>query len=895
MTDTKSSSYSVTDAVGKLLKSQREFIFARENFSVAEGGFGCGKALSLDTPLPTLTGWITMGEVSIGDTLLDDKGKPCQVTFVTDVMFGHKCYRVTFDDGTSIIADAEHQWITQRSKHVKAQRVLRQRGIPNTGCLTTEQLAKSQFYLGGRVRGQIGKEALHSIPTTAIEGEEKQLSVDPYVLGVWLGDGTSVRPDVTCHDKDFEVLEHVKACGETVGVGRPCNGYSTEGTRVYYLGHRTVEQRKGVSRRAYPHSLHYRLRHLNLLGNKHIPRIYLRASIAQRKELLAGLLDTDGYIGSNRVEFCSTRKQLALDTLELARSLGLKASLKSAPAKLYGRITSTRYRVYFTASFDVFKLRRKLARQRTGVTSRAKSRWIREVVEVPSVPVRCIQVDSPSHLYLASEAFIATHNTYAGCLKGLILSVEIPGNRGIVGRYHGTDLADSTIPTFFEVCPPKWIRSYNKDRNIVTLRNGSEILFRHIHDDSAKKQGTKSRRLGANLGWFFIDQLEECTIDHWNTLVSRLRLPRAPKKFGFGAANPNGHDWIYQHWFQDQYREFKQGEFFQLCRSKNGLGIAVRSDENRISNGGFIEDDAFDNMRSQMPPEWIARYLDCSFEEFAGKIYRDYFMTSVHNIVPFDIPSDWASVFSIDVGGSAPWAIGNWRLDPNGNAIRTCGFHKPSVNSAEIASWIKSNVRIHDPRTLGVIDYENKLAMLELNQLLHCALRPAMKSVKPGIIQVGGMMHVNPLLPLPNWYMQTQSPDRIRRFEAGGSPQIFAFEVDSNLPWRRSMDSYVWDVDGKPKKVEDHEADETRYFVTSLPKGFTRKAPLTKLEARIAKLKKTDPASARESQHIDKHFRQRAAAQTPRGGFSELDRDDANETDSVDSEQDTAYDWGDSD
>src|SRR5882757_7645447 len=75
-------------------------------------GRGCGKALALDTLLPTPSGWTTMGDVSPGDELFDENGQPCTVTFATEVMNGHKCYEVVFDDGSKIVADEDHNWFT---------------------------------------------------------------------------------------------------------------------------------------------------------------------------------------------------------------------------------------------------------------------------------------------------------------------------------------------------------------------------------------------------------------------------------------------------------------------------------------------------------------------------------------------------------------------------------------------------------------------------------------------------------------------------------------------------------------------------------------------------------------------------------------------------------------
>ena len=82
---------------------------------------GVGKALALDTPLPTPTGWTTMGDVAVGDELLDADGQPTRVVAATDVMLGRPCYQVEFSDGTVIVADAAHQWPTAYGIRTSAQ------------------------------------------------------------------------------------------------------------------------------------------------------------------------------------------------------------------------------------------------------------------------------------------------------------------------------------------------------------------------------------------------------------------------------------------------------------------------------------------------------------------------------------------------------------------------------------------------------------------------------------------------------------------------------------------------------------------------------------------------------------------------------------------------------
>jgi replicative DNA helicase len=81
-----------------------------------------GKALALDTPIPTPDGWTTMGEIRVGDVVFDETGVPCRVTATTDVMFERPCYRVRFSDGSSIIADADHLWAVDSDTEVRANR-----------------------------------------------------------------------------------------------------------------------------------------------------------------------------------------------------------------------------------------------------------------------------------------------------------------------------------------------------------------------------------------------------------------------------------------------------------------------------------------------------------------------------------------------------------------------------------------------------------------------------------------------------------------------------------------------------------------------------------------------------------------------------------------------------
>ena len=311
-----------------------------------------GKALALDTRLPTPTGWTTMGQVQVGDQLLGSNGQPTTVTAATEVMHGRPCYEVTFDDQTSIVADAEHQWATttradRRLLYVRTSSG-RNAGYADdkavVGVRTTQQIAATLH------RGD-GVGYNHAVPVaSALNLPPAKLLIPPYVLGTWLGDGRSLT------------------------------------------------------------------RKMGVLNDKHIPRAYLRASRDQRLALLAGLLDTDGTVNrTGSVQFTSTSPRLAADVRELVVSLGFRCGTFFRRVRGRTEASSTACTITFSTTQDVFRLARmrEMHRQRRPAATRQRvhQRMIVAVREVPSVPVRCVQVDAPDSLYLASESMIPTHNS----------------------------------------------------------------------------------------------------------------------------------------------------------------------------------------------------------------------------------------------------------------------------------------------------------------------------------------------------------------------------------------------------------------------------------------------------------------------------------------------------
>ncbi len=423
---------------------------------------GVGKALALDTPIATPSGWTTMGEIHVGDRVMGSDGRPTTVVAATAVMTGRACYEVHFSDGTVIVADAHHQWLTEtRASRKSAQAAAagsnRYRNQRTFGAVrTTEDIART-------VRCATKDARLnHSVTNAApLELPDADLAIPPYALGVWLGDGTSAAAQFTSDDPEIAV--HIEAEGlvaELTGVDRryalrlPARGgikprlcpicrqpFTPKTSQVQTCGKTcggALRARGGVGQQAScpdcggPSSglaqcqacrddhgtVKALLRTLRVLNDKHIPSQYLRASAAQRRALLAGLLDTDGTVApSGVVQFSVTSKRLAEDTRELIASLGHRVRMSTKRVRGRTEESSTAYTLTFSTDDEVFRLERKKLvhkeRRVRSFTARG-SRFITDVRPISSVPVRCIQVDAADHLFLAGRSFIPTHNSTLG-------------------------------------------------------------------------------------------------------------------------------------------------------------------------------------------------------------------------------------------------------------------------------------------------------------------------------------------------------------------------------------------------------------------------------------------------------------------------------------------------
>jgi replicative DNA helicase len=325
--------------------------------------------------------------------------------------------------------------------------------------VTTAQIAETLRHpADGRLNHAVAVAEPSDLP-------HRDLPFPPYALGVWLGDGLSQsarfvsadpqiageiqadglrvvksrriplgytirlcdppslgqRACAVCGRSFTPKTSQVRTCGRTCGARlRSDKWHSIPGAASVPVcpdcGQPSSGGRQCQACRNHHGTAQAILRTLDVLGNKHIPVEYLRASARQRRDLLAGLLDTDGTVTrTGSVQFSVTSQRLATDVRELVISLGYRCGWSEKRVLGASATSSVAYTITFTTTDDVFRLDRKRATHRERrperTTPRTRQRFITAVRPVDSVAVRCVQVDSADQMYLASRSMIPTHNS----------------------------------------------------------------------------------------------------------------------------------------------------------------------------------------------------------------------------------------------------------------------------------------------------------------------------------------------------------------------------------------------------------------------------------------------------------------------------------------------------
>jgi predicted ribonuclease YlaK len=398
----------------------------------------------LDAKVLTPTGWTTMGELKMGSTVISRDGKPTKVIGIYPK--GTKSvYKVNTNIGSTECCE-DHLWLTRTSRNKRLTSIKTTREIMDT------------------LQDQ------HHLPRNeAVQFTGNELPLSPYTFGALLGDG-SLASKITLYNTDDDIIkrvnDEVKSLGyvlhknnkmsyDVVSVlsdynNRPgrqvrtvnmvtneINSYPSMVMASKSIGvgtggiYKRCNKNQIIANIRYEFTnsnryenaiknIFYELELLNIIDEaKFIPAIYKYSSIEDRIELLRGLMDTDGTIKENgEASFCTTSKRLALDVIELVKTLGGRANLHSRNrigksniyngAEIICRKISYEFTISLPGTINPFYMKRKakMHKPERGLSPVT----IKSIEYIGEKEVQCILVENPEHLYITDD-FIVTHNT----------------------------------------------------------------------------------------------------------------------------------------------------------------------------------------------------------------------------------------------------------------------------------------------------------------------------------------------------------------------------------------------------------------------------------------------------------------------------------------------------
>lgn len=350
-------------------------------FAVASG-HGIGKAQPKSLEIDTPSGRVVWGQLKAGDFVFGRDGKPTKIVGTYE-QGERNIYRVTFDDGSSTLCDEDHIWSVRGRQE-------RRKNLAGWRNMTTKEILAA----GVKRSNGISQARQWEIPTIdAVEFPHQEVPIDPYTMGVWLGDG-SYNGKITSADP--EIAQYIGAkqanyCDIT---------YTVPGLTA------TLRKRGWLGLRAH---------------EKGVPDCYKYNTPDVRLAVLRGLMDTDGTVGRDaKADFCTTSPQLYKDFLWLARSLGFKAYCANARERGYkkdGKYIRCRdaYHIRISGYTNPFRLKRKAERWKAPTQDRYVKRWIESIEFSHREEAMCIKVEAEDSLYLTND-FIVTHNTALICM-----------------------------------------------------------------------------------------------------------------------------------------------------------------------------------------------------------------------------------------------------------------------------------------------------------------------------------------------------------------------------------------------------------------------------------------------------------------------------------------------
>lgn len=335
---------------------------------------GYGKLIANDIPVLTKDGWKKHGDLKVGDYVISPNGDFIRVNIVHPKRLAN--VKVTFEDGEEILCHNQHEWCVY-------DRLARK-----------EKARVETTYLMQHLKEKDGRNRFLIPLREFVKGENKKLPVDPYTYGVWLGDGSTSQGRITQNINDFTIFDYIpyEISSKQKGINNNVNSY--------YL--------KGLVDDLHKLGLCYQ----NKKVEKYIHDMYLTASVEQRLELLAGLIDTDGYLDRQKQRYIITTcgEKLKNDIVSLISTFGWRVCVTTIPPMVSTSGITGKKDTYYIGFSPTIKIPCKLKRKQNTKICKQRRIGIAKIELINPTEGNCITVDGG--LYLVGKTLKTTHNTY---------------------------------------------------------------------------------------------------------------------------------------------------------------------------------------------------------------------------------------------------------------------------------------------------------------------------------------------------------------------------------------------------------------------------------------------------------------------------------------------------